>query len=233
MSWTLNIQCKRFGNFNLHVSENEGVLGVKQMIQCEQRVPLAKQNFTFDGQVPEDDFKLEDYGIKNGSTICLSLPLWFSRDMLLSITLPSGLKLWYSVNENAPVANLKEQLDRWFQLPRQKYELVADGKVLEGGKTLASYGVAHNSNLTVMPYKLTDPETNLKFLQIFIEPPSVTTLSLKAIPSERVYILKSRMQSKIGTPMHQQRLVFAGKHLEDERTLMDYNIQNGSTIFQY
>ncbi|BHF62943.1 hypothetical protein SprV_0200593200 [Sparganum proliferum] len=110
MSWTLHIRCKRVGNFRLSVSDSESVSGIKCRIQCEKRIPAEKQTLTFDGLILEDSRQLKDYGVKDGSTIFLSLPLDFSKEIDVSVTLPSGrvVSLW--INEKDTVDGLKEQL---------------------------------------------------------------------------------------------------------------------------
>ncbi len=151
------------------------------------------------------------------------------RTMPIFLETASGMISSFEVSPLDKISRFKQMIEDSEGIPTYDITLVSAGSELSNDKTFADYNIK-NGNTIQMIVRFR-PENEFRTMKIFVESWMGRKRTFKVSSSDKILELKKMIQNRDGhIPPDQCKLVFAGRLLENDRTLDDYLIQKESTI---
>ena len=219
-------------HFFLSISQWDTIKEIKDKIYQEYKIPSNQQVFFFNNnKFDNDQLSIYDYDIihkglifkedtenNNGILITIQDKKYENYFILFE-----DKTMELTLDPLDTIGNLYKIIEKKTGINTSNFDYILYGEsyIYEYNSMIINYNLSKNNNI-------------LNFIRIgnFILIKTLTgkTIFMEIHPNSTIEEVKERIRDSVRIPTDQQRLIFAGKQLEDNRTLADYNIPKGSTL---
>lgn len=201
---------------SLVVASSDSIKDVKAKIQDKIAIPSNSQLLTYHGkQLTNDRYTLADYRVKNESEIKLEDHLGTGMHIFVK-TLAGNTSIPLNVDAFDTISVIKAKI-------QDQQRLMMSRKQLEDNHTLSYYNIKAGSTIEL---KL----RSWGSMQVFVKDLTGSTIVFEFESSDTVADIKERIHYMQLIPPKEQRLIFAGRQLDDDHTLAECGISKESTL---
>ena len=154
-----------------------------------------------------------------------------SKEYVIYVATLTRKRLRLDVLSSDTIETIKRKVQERASIPPDQQRLIFAGRHLEDGRTLADYRVDAEStvNLELGVSTVAEPDRpwtdpGSKKYVIYVKLLTGKRIKLDVLSSDTIEQIKGKVEEKENISPDQQRFIFAGKQLEDGRTLADYQV---------
>ena len=207
--------------YTVRVNQTDTVEKLKKEIELTTGIAECHQRLIFQCRALDSRATLKECGIVKDSTVSI-VSRYYGGNQLFVKSL-NGQDILLNVDLTDQVDDIKSIIESKEGIPKDHQLLIYGGKQLTDGHSLNEYSLQNNSTIHLV-IRLHGG------MIIYIKTLTGEHITLEVEPTDRIEDVKDKIQDQIGTSSEQLRLIFAGRQLEDGKTLQDYNIQKESTL---